>query len=89
MLAFLLGLLGPIGDFVLKLINGMGPPQEVKEAEKAGAAEAQVQVMEAESAEVQKGSDAKSSAAASVADSNDLHKVESTDPNNRDNDNKA
>ena len=38
MLPFLLSLLGPLGDFIVKIIKGMGPPAEVVEAEKAGSA---------------------------------------------------
>lgn len=84
MWTFLLGLLGPLGDFIIKLLGLGKPPAEVVEAEKAGASGQAVKDLEAKNAEVQRAADASGTASSAVAGDAGLSKYEQSDPNNRD-----
>lgn len=83
-MAFLLALLGPLGDFILKIINGMKPPEVVTESEKAGAATQALQDVEQHDTEVQTAANAADVVVKSTTTDDGLHRFESTDPNNRD-----
>ena len=85
MLPFLLSLLGPLGDFIVKIIKGMGPPAEVVEAEKAGSAVQALQDVEKNDAQVSKGFAAATATERAVDSPGGLRQYEQTDPNNRDN----
>jgi hypothetical protein len=85
MWAAILAALGPLGDFIVKLLKGFGPPQEVVQATKAGAAEQAVSDLENTDAKAQQAAVAADGVTRIVAGRDGLREYESTDPNNRDN----
>ena len=84
-LTWFLGFLGPVGDFVIKYMNSRGPPVEVTEAEKAGAAENEAKDVEAANEETQKSADAGASLGPVLSNPTKLQQYEAADRNNRDN----
>lgn len=84
-MAWLLALLGPLGDFIVKLLKGLGPKPEVIEAEKAGSAQAQVQILEASNEEIRQAADAGAAVDKRIATDDGVRDYAKTDPNNRDN----
>lgn len=83
MIAFLLGLLSPLGGFFANILKALGPPQSVIEAEKAGSAESALKTAEAHNDEVQQVADAGHAVDAAIASDDGLRKFEQSDPNNR------
>lgn len=73
--------------FLAKLIGAWlaKTPAPIVEAEKAGAAQAQLSDLERANANAQSASSAASAAAAAVASDGGLRRYEAADPNNRDN----
>jgi hypothetical protein len=84
-LTALVALLGPLGDFIVKLVKGFGPSPVVVEAEKAGAAQQAVSDLENTDAQAQNAAVASNSAVQLVATRGGLRQYEASDPNNRDN----
>ena len=84
-MGWLIALLGPIADFILKIWNGMKPPVIVTESEKAGAATQALQDVEQHDAQVEKAATAVDNVSKSTATDDGLRKYEQSDKNNRDN----
>jgi len=84
-MGWLVGLLGGLATFLLKLWQGRGPSQLQQEAEKVGAAEAQLDVKAKADERVQATTDATAGVVQRVSTDDGLRKYEATDSANRDN----